>query len=306
MIRQTDLTVNFAGIKLKNPVLTASGTFGYGHEVSDLISLSKLGGIITKTITLHPNNGNAQPRLYETDYGILNSIGLQNIGLESFIQNHLQKLYKIGVPIIVSIAGQATNEYIKIAKILSEHSIISAIELNLSCPNLQKNIICSDLSMLQSIVYNVKNVLNIPVIAKLSPLNADITKPAFIAQEAGADALTIANTYPAMAIDIDTYKPKLSTIKGGLSGPCIKPITLRCVYDVYKKSNIKIPIIGCGGISNGSDVIEFILAGATAVSIGSVSLNSPSNLITIIDETYNILKRKNISSITDLIGQIKS
>jgi dihydroorotate dehydrogenase (NAD+) catalytic subunit len=305
MLINTNLTIDFAGIKLKNPILTASGTFGYGYEVSDLVPLKKLGGIITKTITLYPNNGNVQPRLYESYCGILNSIGLQNIGVQAFIKYTLKKLYSIGIPIIVSIAGKSINEYIELAKILNEQNKISAIELNLSCPNLQEEIICNNLSMMQSIIYNVKKILRIPVIAKLSPLNTDITKPALIIQESGADGITVANTYPAMAINIYTHKPYLSTVKGGLSGPCIKPITLRSVYDIYKH-NIKIPIIGCGGITTGSDVIEFILAGATAVSIGSASLNSPLNLITIINETENILKRKNVKLITDLIGKIKT
>jgi dihydroorotate dehydrogenase (NAD+) catalytic subunit len=304
MTDNTNLSTNFAGIKLKNPILTASGTFGYGYEVSDLIPLRKLGGIVTKTITLYSNNGNKQPRLSESYCGILNSIGLQNIGIKSFIKIPLQKLRNIGIPIIVSIAGVSVNEYVEITKILSEQKGISAIELNLSCPNLQKEIICNNLSIMQSIICNVKKISRIPIIAKLSPLNTDITKPAYVAQEAGADGLTIANTYPAMAIDIDTFKPKLSTIKGGLSGPCIKPITLRSVYDIYKK--IKIPIIGCGGITTGADVVEFIVAGATAVSIGSASLNSPLNLLTILNEANDILKKKNVKLIKDLVGKIKT
>ncbi|GMO65087.1 MAG: dihydroorotate dehydrogenase [Endomicrobiia bacterium] len=297
---ETNLNINFAGIELKNPVLTASGTFGYGYELADLIPLSDLGGIVTKTITLEPCDGNSQPRITEVDSGILNTIGLQNIGVKAFIGEPLERLNKIGVPIIVSIAGAKTSEYIETAKILSEQDGVSAIELNLSCPNLKKKIICHDLCLVSEIVRGVKNVSKVPVIAKLSPLVTDIVEIALTAQNSGADGVTLANTYPAMAIDVEMFKHKLSTFKGGVSGSCIKPISVRCVYDAYQ--SIKVPIIGCGGIVTGEDAVEFILAGATLISVGSSSLVSPQNLMKIIYGIKNILERKNISSLKDIIG----
>ncbi|MDR0890577.1 MAG: dihydroorotate dehydrogenase [Endomicrobium sp.] len=300
----SDLSVDLIGVKFSNPILTASGTFGYGYEVEDLIQLEQLGGIVTKTITSSPSHGNKQPRISESKFGIINSIGLQNVGIQVFIKQILHKLLKFNVPLIVSIAGSSVEEYIFLAKILNKQEGISAIELNLSCPNLHNEIICNDICMMKKIIYNVKTISNIPVIAKLSPLISNITKIALIAQNSGADCLTIANTYPAMTIDVKNLKNKISILKGGLSGPCIKPITLRCVYEVYRHNNIKIPIIGCGGIMNGTDVIEFILAGATAVSIGSASLITPLNLIKIINETKNILIKNKIHSIKQLIGKI--
>jgi dihydroorotate dehydrogenase (NAD+) catalytic subunit len=295
-----DLSIEFAGVKLKNPVFTASGTFGYGYELADLIPLEKLGAVITKTITLEPCPGNAQPRIAEVVSGVLNTIGLQNIGVKAFVEEPLDNLREIGVPVIVSIAGAEINDYIKIVKILNVQHGISAIELNLSCPNLKKKIICHDLPLLHDVVKNVKKASNIPVIAKLSPLVTDISELALTAQNAGADGVTIANTYSAMAIDVKTFRPKLSTIKGGMSGACIKPISLRCVYDAYQ--NIGIPIIGCGGIMTGEDAVEFMLAGATAVSVGSASLLSPENLIKIVDIVEDILEDKNIKSIKGIVG----
>ena len=299
-----NLSVNFAGIKLKNPVLTASGTFGYGYELADLIPLEKLGGIVTKTITLEPRAGNLQPRIAEVASGMLNTIGLQNIGVKAFVEEPLEKLNKIGVPVVVSVAGAAVSEYVETVKILGRQNGISAIELNLSCPNLKKKIICHDLLLMQDVIRGVKKVSKIPVIAKLSPLVTDISELALTAQNAGADGVALANTYPAMAIDIRTFKPKLSTVKGGMSGSCVKPMSVRCVYDAYQ--SVKIPIIGCGGIMTGEDAVEFILAGATVVSVGSSSLVSPGNLIKVIDEIESILRGKNVKSIREVIGSVNT
>jgi dihydroorotate dehydrogenase (NAD+) catalytic subunit len=298
-----DLSINFAGVKFKNPALTASGTFGYGYELADLIALSKLGGIITKTITLEARCGNLQPRIAEVASGMLNTIGLQNIGVEAFVKEPLEKLNKIGVPIIVSVAGATASEYVKTVKILSVQNGISAIELNLSCPNLKKKMVCHDLPLMREAIKGVKKISKVAVIAKLSPLVTDISELALVAQNAGADGVTLANTYPAMAIDVKTFKPKLSTVKGGISGACVKPMSVRCVYDAYQK--IKVPIIGCGGIMTGEDAVEFMLAGATIVSVGSASLVSPKNLLDIVNGIENILKEKNIKSAKEIIGMIK-
>jgi dihydroorotate dehydrogenase (NAD+) catalytic subunit len=300
---KTDLKIKFAGIELKNPICSASGTFGYGYELADLIPLKKLGAIVTKTITLEPKTGNPQPRIAEVCGGLLNSIGLQNIGVRAFIDSPLENLKKIGIPIFVSIAGACIKDYIENVKVLNIQKGLSAIELNLSCPNLEKQIICHNEKLMQEIIKAVKKISNLPIIVKLSPLITDIAKLSLLSQKAGADALTLANTYPAMAIDIQTFKPKLSTIKGGLSGSCIKPMAIRCVYDAYQ--NIKIPILGCGGIMSADDVIEFMLAGAQAVSIGTASLLSPKNLIKIIDDLEQILIDKKIKNSQDLVGKIK-
>ncbi|MCL2798800.1 MAG: dihydroorotate dehydrogenase [Endomicrobia bacterium] len=299
-----DLSVDFAGIKLKNPVLTASGTFGYGYELADLIHLKKLGGIVTKTITLEPRQGNPQPRIAEVESGMLNTIGLQNIGVKAFVEGPLEKLSKTGVPVFVSVAGASVSDYFEVAKILKMHKCVSAIELNLSCPNLKKKIVCHDLPLMTDVIKQVKKVSKVPVIAKLSPLVTDIAELALTAQNAGADGVTLTNTYPAMAIDVKTFKPKLSTVKGGMSGACVKPMSVRCVYDAYP--SLKIPIIGCGGIMTGEDAVEFILAGAAAVSVGTASLASPENLIKVIDGIEEILKEKQIKSVKNIIGKVNS
>jgi len=298
-----NLEINFAGIALNNPVLTASGTFGYGDELADLIPLKKLGGIITKTITLLPRSGNPPPRIAEVEGGMLNSIGLQNIGVEKFIETKLPKLAKIGVPVIASVAGATAEEYIKTVKLLSRARGIAGIELNLSCPNLKKIVVCHDEELFKQVIKGSKSAANVPVIAKLTPQVSDIGALAKKAETFGADAVSVANTFPAMAIDINTFKPKLSTIKGGMSGPCVKPMALRCVYDVYNA--VKIPIIGCGGISDYKDALEFIIAGAAAVSVGSASLVKPSCLIEIIDGLEKFLKENKIKNISDIKGNIQ-
>lgn len=300
----TNLSIDFLGMKLRSPVLSASGTFGYGYELVDLISLKNLGAIITKTITLEPRTGNAQPRIAEVASGMLNTIGLQNIGVKSFVEEPLARLGKIGVPIIVSIAGATVKEYVETMKILSFQSSISAVELNLSCPNLKKNIVCHDLSIVRDIIKSVKKVSKVALIAKLTPLVTDISNLALCAQNAGADCVTIANTYPAVAIDIKKLQYKLSTISGGMSGPCIKPMSVRCVYDAYQKINI--PIIGCGGIQTGEDALEFMLVGSRVVSVGSASLVSPKRIIEIIHEIKSILKEKNIENIEEVVGMLNT
>jgi dihydroorotate dehydrogenase (NAD+) catalytic subunit len=293
-----NLNVNFVGIKFNNPILASSGTFGYGFELEDLIDVYKLGGIITKTITLKPKYGNPQPRIAEVSSGIVNNIGLQNVGIIKFVEKYLKKIIKFNIPVIVSISGNNVYEYVKIVEILNKQNCISAIELNLSCPNLNKSIICNDLNLVYNIIIETKKKTKIPLIAKLSPSN-NILEIALTAQKAGVDGLTIVNTYPAMVVNVDIYK-NFNVMLGGLSGPSIKPISIRCVYDVYKK--IDIPIIGCGGIMNGNDAIEFLVSGSKLISVGTACLISPKNLINIIEEIELILKEKKIKTINEIIG----
>lgn len=298
----SNLGIDFLGIKLKSPLLTASGTFGYGDELVDLIDITKIGAIVTKTITLEERLGNPQPRIAEVSSGMLNTIGLQNVGVKKFIETKLENILKLKVPIIVSVAGACVSDYARTVMELNKFSKISAIELNLSCPNLKKTIISQDTELLSNIIKSVKNVTKFPIIAKLSPQVQDIANLSLIAQNCGADAVTLTNTFPAMAIDINTFKPKLSTVKGGMSGPCVKPMALRCVFDAYQK--VSIPIIGCGGISNSDDVIEFMLAGATCVSIGTQVLVEPK----VFENTYQglekYLKNKKINNIKELQGKV--
>ena len=298
----TSLTTNFLGIKMKSPLLSASGTFGYGNELVDLIDITKIGAVITKTITLEERLGNPQPRIAEIASGMLNTIGLQNVGVKKFVETKLDDILKLKVPIIVSVAGACVSDYVQVIKILNSFSKISAIELNLSCPNLKKTIISQDIELLSNIIKSVKEISKFPVIAKLSPQVQDIAALSLIAQNCGADAVTLTNTFPAMAIDINTFKPKLSTVKGGMSGPCVKPMALRCVFEAFQK--VSIPIIGCGGITNSDDVIEFVLAGAACVSIGTQVLVEPD----VFENTYygleKYLKDKKIKNIKELQGKV--
>lgn len=303
MINKTDLSTEIAGIKLKNPVLVASGTFGYGDEIQDLIDVSKLGAIITKTITLEPRAGNPPPRICETASGMLNTIGLQNVGVQKFLKDKCDDLRKLDIPIFVSIAGETSQEYFDIVRILNEVEGISAIELNLSCPNLKKKIICKDSSLVEEIVSQTSRISKVPIIAKLSAQVDDLAYLSALCEKSGARALSLVNTFPGMAINIETRKPKLSTITGGLSGPAVKPLALKCVWDVYGKVNI--PIIGGGGITSYNDAIEFFLAGAVAVSIGTANFIDPKNPVKILEGIEKYFKNKKITKMQDIIGKME-
>ncbi|MCB4790316.1 MAG: dihydroorotate dehydrogenase [Elusimicrobia bacterium] len=298
-----DLSTTIAGIKFKNPVLTASGTFGYGDEITDLADVSKLGGIITKTITLKPKEGNPPPRLCEVAGGMLNSIGLQNIGVERFVKEKACVLSKLKTSVIVSIAGKTADEYSKVIGLLKDEKWIKAIELNLSCPNLDKGIVCKDRELVKEIMLRAKETSVFPLIAKLSPDVEDIAELSTFLESLGADAISLINTFPGMAIDIKTLKPKLANITGGFSGPAIKPLALRCVYFAAKTVNI--PIIGCGGISFAEDAIEFFLAGASAVSIGTASFIEPKATIDIVKGIENYIKKNKLNSLDEIIGKLK-
>ncbi len=278
--RSTEVTI--AGVLLKNPVIIASGTFGYGEEYADLIDLNALGAIITKGITLFPKEGNPPPRIVETPSGMLNAIGLQNVGVEVFIKEKLPFLRKFNTPVIVNIAGEDVEEYGELAKRLDKVGV-SGVEVNISCPNVRKGGIFfgQDPLLTYEIITEVRCHTSLPIIAKLSPMVSDITQIAKYAVMGGADAISLINTIPGMVIDIESRKPKLSNITGGLSGPAIKPIALRMVWEVARA--ISIPIIGGGGISTWQDAVEFIIAGASAITIGTAIFVNPHAPIEIIN-----------------------
>lgn len=297
--------IDFCGMKLKNPVTVASGTFGYGREYDQFIDLNKLGGIVTKGTSLKPRAGNKPPRVCETASGMLNSIGLQNPGIEYFIDHDLPWLRKFDTKIIVNACGNSIDEYVELAKILNEIDI-DAVELNLSCPNVKEGCMAFGVSYegVKKVTSEVRKALTSkPLIVKLTPNVTDIVMPAKGAEEAGADAVSLINTLLGMKIDIDKKRPVLANNTGGLSGPAIKPVAVRMVYQVAQ--NIKIPILGLGGIISGEDVIEFMLAGATAVSIGTGNFISPDVSIKAIEGIESYMKKHNIDKLSDIIGKVK-
>lgn len=278
-LKNKTLAVNLTGIKLKNPVMNASGAFGLSY--GRLIDLKKLGAIVTKTVTLESRDGNPLPRIIETPAGMLNSIGLQNPGIEKFLSDDLVKYQKIGIPIFVSVAGKTLNEYIEITKKVSEADI-AAIELNVSCPNVKAGGLAfgADLKVLDKVVSNCRKVAKKPLIVKLTPNVQDIGVFAKTAENAGADIISLVNTFLAMSIDINKKIPVFANTFAGLSGPAIKPIALRMVYQVAR--SVSIPIIGLGGIRTAEDAIEFLLAGADAIAVGTSNFIDPNSMIKII------------------------
>jgi len=298
-----DLSVNVAGIHLKNPVIAASGTFGYGVEFEDVVELSKLGGFVVKGLSVEPMIGNPPPRLWETAAGMLNAIGLQNIGARAFLEEKLPHLRELkNIVVMTNVFGYAREDYERTVEILNEGEGIAAYELNVSCPNTAHGGIQfgSDPRSLDEVVTTVKRAARRPLIVKLSPNVTSIAQMAYVAQEAGADALSLVNTFVAMAIDPETRKPRIANVTAGLSGPAIKPIAVRMVYDAAHA--VRIPVIGMGGISTPEDVIEFMLAGATAVQIGTASYWDPCATEKIVDGVEEWCKERHLTRIADLIG----
>ncbi|MCX5697131.1 MAG: dihydroorotate dehydrogenase [Candidatus Omnitrophica bacterium] len=300
-----NLKVNIGRLKLKNPVLVASGTFGYAEEFSSFIDLKQLGAIVTKTITLRPRQGNLPPRTCETPAGMLNSIGLENPGLRSFLKDKLPRLAAYGVPLIVSISSERDpREFTELARALDKIRSVAAIELNISCPNLGKGtLISQDALATYGVVKEVRKSTKKTLITKLSPNVTSITDIASAAEEAGSDALALINTITGMSIDVASRKPKIAMASGGLSGPAIRPIAVRMVWEVYQK--IKIPIIGMGGIIDTDSALEFILAGATAISVGTANFVNPQTTVEIIDGIEDYLKKNKINSLKDLTGSLR-
>jgi dihydroorotate dehydrogenase (NAD+) catalytic subunit len=298
------LAVEIGSLKLKNPVMTASGTFGYGEEYSEFLDLNMLGAVVVKGISLKPMEGNPPPRICETPCGMLNAIGLQNIGLKRFLKEKLPYLRQFDTKIIVNILGNTIREYVRLSKELDDAGV-DAIELNVSCPNVKKGgiIFGTDKRALSRLVSKVKQSSGKTLlITKLSPNVSDITEFARAAEESGSDALSLINTLRGMAIDIETRRPKLANITGGLSGPAIKPIALRMVWEASQ--SVRIPVIGIGGIINAQDAIEFMLAGATAIQVGTGNFINPMATIEIIHGIRSYSEGKNIDNIRDIIGSI--
>ena len=296
------LGVDIAGIQMKNPVTTASGTFGFGEEFEDFIDLNKLGGIYVKGLTLHNREGNDYPRMAETPSGMLNAVGLQNKGIDYFIDSIYPRIKHWDTEIFPNINGSVIEDYVAVAEKLNEIDGINGLELNISCPNVKEGGMAFGVSCPSAIAVTeaVRAAYKKPIIVKLSPNVTDITEIAKGVEGAGADAVSLVNTFLGMAIDHKTRKPVLSTITGGLSGPAIKPIALRMVWQVYNAVNI--PVVGMGGIMNGTDAIEFILAGSTSIQVGTANFIDPQISIKIIDEIEQYCINNNVSDINDLIG----
>ncbi|MFC1767528.1 dihydroorotate dehydrogenase [Candidatus Margulisiibacteriota bacterium] len=301
-----DIKTEIAGIKIKTPVMVASGTFGSGSDYKDLVDLDEIGAIITKSVSLKPRKGNPPPRICETPSGMLNTIGLENPGIEAFIEDDIKFLKGYKVPVIVNIAGETLDEYIELAKILDKEDRVNGIELNISCPNVKKGCISFGIDPLatKELVRAVKKETKKPIITKLTPNVTDITVIAKAAEEAGTDAISLINTVLGMSIDITTKKTKLSMGQGGLSGPAIKPIAVRMVNQVYKA--VKVPIIGMGGIMNADDAIEFMLAGASAVSIGTGNFVDPTISVEIAKGIKAYLTSNKLNSVKDIVGKVKT
>ena len=300
---QLDLSVSFAGLRFKNPILAASGTFGYGIEFEDIVALPRLGGFVVKGLSREAMPGNPPPRMFETAAGMLNAIGLQNIGARAFIEDKLPKLRKIkDIQIVANVFGFTSKEYEETIQILNDGEGIAAYELNVSCPNTKHGGITfgADPVLLEEVVYSAKRAAKRPLIVKLSPNVTSIPRMARIAAEAGADAISLINTFVAMAIDAKTRKPRISNVTAGLSGPAIKPIALRMVYEAAHA--VEIPVIGMGGITTGEDVVEFMLAGAAAVEVGTANYFDPCATERIVSDLEKWCIENRVRKITDIIG----
>jgi len=303
--KSVNLKVDLAGIGMKNPVMVASGTFGYGEEYSQFMDLKQLGAIVTKSITLLPRAGNRPPRIIETPAGMLNAIGLQNVGLERFISEKMLFLREAGAPVIASISGAEMSEYVELAASLSNVEGIAGLELNISCPNVAKGgmMFGADPRVTHDLVKAVRGATGLPLIAKLSPNVTSIVEIAAAAEEAGADALSLINTLLGMAIDIHTRQPKLANITGGLSGPAVRPVAVRMVWQVAEA--VDIPVIGMGGIVTADDALEFIIAGAKAVALGTANFINPLAAVEIISGIEDFMIRNDICSVSDLVGSLQ-
>jgi dihydroorotate dehydrogenase (NAD+) catalytic subunit len=300
-----DLRVNIGSLELQNPVMTASGTFGYAREFEKLVNLHRLGGVVVKGISLTPRAGNPPPRIVETPCGMLNAIGLQNVGVKRFIEEKMTYLRTINVPVIVNILGDTVEEYSEITRMLADTQGIAALEVNISCPNVKKGGVAfgNDPRMAAAVTSAVKEVSSVPVMVKLSPNVSDVTLVARAVEDGGADSVSLINTLIGMAIDLETRKPVLANVIGGLSGPAVKPVALRMVYQVAQVVNI--PVIGIGGIDCTEDALEFLLAGASAIQVGTANFVNPRVSEDIVEGMNSYVKTNRLDSIRDLIGALE-
>ncbi len=303
---EPNLAVEVGGITMKNPVMTASGTFGYGEEFASLVDLNKLGGIIVKGLSLKPSAGNPPPRTVETYGGMLNAIGLENIGIEAFVQEKLPFLKTLETPVVLNIYGHEIKAYAELAERTQDLEGIAGIEVNISCPNVRAggSAFGTDPKMAFEVVKAVREKTRLPLIAKLSPNVTDISVIAHSVEKAGADAVSLINTITGMAVDVPTRKPKLANITGGLSGPAIKPIALRMVWEAAQA--VRIPVIGIGGIMNAMDAMEFFIVGARAVQVGTANFVNPRVTVEIVEGLRRYLVENNISNINEIIGSLRT
>jgi len=305
--RQTDvnLAVNLGGLAMKNPVTVASGTFAAGREYSDFVDVATLGAVTTKGVSLNGWEGNASPRIAETPSGMLNSIGLQNPGVKHLVEHDLPWLREIGATTIVNVSGHSFDEYVQVIEALDDTGLVDAYEINISCPNVDAGgmTIGTDPASVREVIGRCRKATSRPMIVKLTPNVTDITSIAHAAVDAGADALSLINTLLGMAIDAYRRKPQLARAVGGLSGPAIKPVALRMVWEVHKAVNV--PLLGMGGISNGIDAIEFMLAGATAVAVGTANFTNPTATIDVIDGIVDYCEQQGVTDVNELIGALR-
>ena len=303
---EVDLRTNLAGIRLKNPVFLASGTAGYGVELSGLMDLSRLGGIVLKSVTIEPCTGNPEPRIWETTGGMLNSIGLENVGVDALADEVLPLVSDLGVPVFASIAGDTVRNFARLAARLEGAGGLAGLEVNVSCPNVEKGGIQfgSDAGATAAVVTAVRENCGLPMFVKLSAAVTDIARIAEAAARAGAAGLSLINTIPGMAIDPLSRRPRLGMVTGGLSGPAIKPVALKSVWECYKATSL--PIIGGGGICDENDVIEFLLAGAAAISVGTATFQDPDSAITILDALPAAMLRAGSNSVIRLVGALRT
>jgi len=298
------LAINFAGIKLKNPILTASGTFGYGEEYAEFVDLNKLGGLIVKGISLRPIKGNPPPRIWETPSGMLNAIGLENPGIDVFLNEKLPYLKKFDTTLIVNIFGYSIEEYVTVAERLDGVPGVAGLEVNISCPNVKEGgiVFGTNLKAAFQLLSAVRKATKLPVIAKLSPNVTDITEFAKVARDAGCNGLSLINTLIGMSIDVRCRRPRLANCTGGLSGPAIRPVAVRMVWQVAKAVNL--PIIGMGGIVSGEDALEFILAGASVVAVGTANFLNPRATLEVLEGIKLLLREQGVRDINDVIGKV--
>jgi dihydroorotate dehydrogenase (NAD+) catalytic subunit len=298
------LAITLCGIQLRNPVLAASGTFGYGIEFEKIIDLNQLGGLVTKGLSRAPIAGNPAPRLWHTEAGMMNSVGLQNVGVRSFIVDKLPGLRKYSIPVIANVFGYAVEDYLEVVRTLEDAAGIAAYELNVSCPNTKEGGIffSSDAALLANLIAQVRPLTRRPVIVKLSPNVARIEPFAKSSEEAGADAISLVNTFIGLAIDIETRRPRIGAGFGGLSGPAIKPLALRMVYEASQA--VKIPVIGLGGIVSGEDAAEFLIAGATAVQVGTGNFLRPDAPLQVAKQLSKVMRKLNVAKVQDLTGTV--